>query len=166
MLLARVSGHWFDALGSHRHGGRRRSPAMVFLVALVIRAPLSNISPPDPVWIAGIYDDADHNEVVGLVADTTAVGDCPHGAGKLFQSFDGNVQAPDLSISVNRAVLVVQLRSPQSCGPLLTARGQDLARSVALAWSLPLSKRNLASPGGARTCNPLVASAGSLLNWR
>ena len=35
-----------------------------FLVALV---PLANASPPDPTWIPGIYDDADFDDVIGLV---------------------------------------------------------------------------------------------------
>src|SRR4029450_827216 len=97
MLLARVYGHWFDALGGHRHDRRRRSPAMVLLVAPVSRAPLSNASPPDPMC---------------------------------------------LSISVNAVVLGVQRRSP----PILGATPDRECRGFALARSLPLSKRNLASP--------------------
>jgi hypothetical protein len=34
---------------------------------------LAYASPPDPSWIAGIYDDADFDDVVGLVTSATAV---------------------------------------------------------------------------------------------
>jgi hypothetical protein len=47
------------------------------LIALMagLLASLSSLayaSPPDPSWIAGIYDDADFDDVVGLVTSATA----------------------------------------------------------------------------------------------
>ena len=40
---------------------------------LVTLTPLCQASPPDPGWIAGLYDDADHDDVVLGVTDTMAV---------------------------------------------------------------------------------------------
>src|SRR5262249_19322078 len=40
------------------------------LVALILIAPIAVASPPDPSWIAGIYDGADGDDVVTLVYDT------------------------------------------------------------------------------------------------
>ena len=37
------------------------------LVAVGALAGLAYASPPDPVWIPGVYDDADFDDVVGLV---------------------------------------------------------------------------------------------------
>ncbi len=40
---------------------------------LVTLSSLAYASPPDPSWIAGIYDDADLDDVVGLVTSATAI---------------------------------------------------------------------------------------------
>ena len=39
------------------------------VAALVALMPLAHASPPDPSWIAGFYDAADHDEVVLAVTD-------------------------------------------------------------------------------------------------
>jgi hypothetical protein len=43
--------------------------ALVFALGALI--PLAYASPPDPTWIAGIYDDADHDDVVTLIVGYT-----------------------------------------------------------------------------------------------
>jgi len=43
---------------------------MLVIVALV---PLAYADPPDAVWIAGIYDAGDHDDVVSLIIDTQMV---------------------------------------------------------------------------------------------
>src|SRR5262249_5438785 len=51
-------------------------PGRTWVLALVLIlcaiTPLADSSPPDPLWIAGIYDAADQDEIVGLVTSTTA----------------------------------------------------------------------------------------------
>ena len=42
--------------------------ALLLLAALAIHPALAQASPPDPSWIPGIYDDADFDDVVVLVA--------------------------------------------------------------------------------------------------
>src|SRR5689334_12971079 len=45
----------------------------LLVMASVITVPLAYASPPDPTWIPGLYDDADYDDVVGLVMDGTGV---------------------------------------------------------------------------------------------
>ncbi len=46
---------------------------LVPLILLVVAAlpALAYASPPDPSWIPGLYDDADYDDVVGLVTSST-----------------------------------------------------------------------------------------------
>lgn len=47
---------------------------MVLMAGLLVAlSSLAYASPPDPSWIAGIYDDADLDDVVGLVTSATAI---------------------------------------------------------------------------------------------
>src|SRR5262252_4160037 len=43
------------------------------VVTLILIAPIAFASPPDPSWIAGIYDGADGDDVVALVYETAGV---------------------------------------------------------------------------------------------
>jgi hypothetical protein len=45
-------------------GAQGRACAFGLLVVLVALVPLAHTSPPDPLWIAGIYDAADFDDVV------------------------------------------------------------------------------------------------------
>src|SRR5215831_1838131 len=54
----------------------RTTVVRVVLIAIVATAPavlpsLAYASPPDPSWVLGIYDDADCDDVVTLVASAT-----------------------------------------------------------------------------------------------
>jgi hypothetical protein len=50
--------------------------AVVLAFTLTVLTSLGHASPPDPTWIAGLYDDGDHDdvvlEVVGMVAAPAA----------------------------------------------------------------------------------------------
>src|SRR5262249_44056015 len=49
----------------------RTVPAVVLLLVLLPGLSiLAHATPADPVWIAGIYDDADYDDVVWLVTNT------------------------------------------------------------------------------------------------
>ena len=50
--------------GAHARWGR--ACAVGLLLALLALAPLADASPPDPVWIPGIYDGADFDDVVDM----------------------------------------------------------------------------------------------------
>ena len=61
--------------GLRRHiGGRWRSLCarglLIFLCAIL---PLAEASPPDPLWLRGMYDGADLDDVVAAVIAATAV---------------------------------------------------------------------------------------------
>src|SRR5262249_49902328 len=47
-------------------------PRTVAIVALILLPAIAFASPPDPSWIAGIYDGTDGDDVVSLVYDTAA----------------------------------------------------------------------------------------------
>ena len=50
---------------------------LVLLVACGTVPLLTHASPPDPTWLPGIYDDADYDDVIGLLADTAAIRELP-----------------------------------------------------------------------------------------
>jgi hypothetical protein len=45
----------------------RRGLVLLLLAALTGIFPLAHASPPDPLWVGGIYDGADYDDVVGLL---------------------------------------------------------------------------------------------------
>src|SRR5262249_41017867 len=47
--------------------------SLVIVVALILLPPIAFASPPDQLWIAGIYDGADGDDIVSLVYETSAV---------------------------------------------------------------------------------------------
>jgi hypothetical protein len=51
-----------------------RACLIVLISAILGSIPaLAHASPPDPTWIPGIYDDADFDDVVGLVTSAKAL---------------------------------------------------------------------------------------------
>ena len=53
--------------------GGHRLVVVVTLVAVVCLVPAAHGSPPDPTWIAGLYDNADFDDVVVLITSTLGV---------------------------------------------------------------------------------------------
>jgi len=53
---------------------RAISPSLPIVMALLLLPAIAFASPPDPSWIAGIYDGADSDDVVTLVYETAGVG--------------------------------------------------------------------------------------------
>ena len=45
----------------------RAALALALLSSLLLLAPLAYASPPDPSWISGFYDDADFDNIIGLI---------------------------------------------------------------------------------------------------
>ena len=46
------------------HGGHGRACVLGTLAILLALVPLANASPPDPLWLGGVYDGADYDDVV------------------------------------------------------------------------------------------------------
>jgi hypothetical protein len=53
--------------------GSRGCLILLLSAVLAVIASLADASPPDPSWIPGIYDDADFDDVVGLVTSAKAL---------------------------------------------------------------------------------------------
>ena len=54
--------------------GRGRACVLGVLFTVLTLVPLAHASPPDPMWIAGIYDAGDFDEVVWMITGTDTVG--------------------------------------------------------------------------------------------
>jgi len=54
-------------------GKRDRACAVGLLLVLVALTPLADASPPDPLWLAGIYDGADFDEAVEAIVSMSGV---------------------------------------------------------------------------------------------
>jgi len=52
--------------------GQAIAGALPIVLVLILLPPLAFASPPDPSWVAGIYDGADADEIVRLVYETSA----------------------------------------------------------------------------------------------
>ena len=63
----------FAALAGHVCGRWRNLCARGLLVLLLAIVPLAEASPPDPLWVGGMYDGADFDEVAAAVIAATAV---------------------------------------------------------------------------------------------
>jgi hypothetical protein len=55
----------------------RRLVALSLLAALTAVTALAHASPPDPIWIAGVYDGADLDDAVVAAASLEAAGNGP-----------------------------------------------------------------------------------------
>jgi hypothetical protein len=55
-----------------RHG---RPIALLLIVAVAVLSALAHASPPDPTWIAGVWDGADYDDVVLIATSADAVDD-------------------------------------------------------------------------------------------
>ena len=55
----------------------RRLVALLLLTALTALTALAHASPPDPIWIAGVYDGADLDDAVVAAASLEAAGNGP-----------------------------------------------------------------------------------------
>ena len=54
--------------------GRGRACVLGVLFTLLTLVPLAHASPPDPLWISGIYDGGDFDEVVSTLIGADTVG--------------------------------------------------------------------------------------------
>lgn len=58
---------------THRSVLRRRLVPLLLIVGLLTIVPLAHSSPPDPSWIAGLYDDGDHDDVVLAITNASGL---------------------------------------------------------------------------------------------
>jgi hypothetical protein len=66
------SRQWMPSTGPSCSFGRAISIFLPVVVVLILLPAIAFADPPDPSWVAGIYDGADGDDIVSLVYDTTA----------------------------------------------------------------------------------------------
>src|SRR5262245_9104268 len=82
---------------------------------LLVLLPLAHASPPDPEWIAGIYDEADLDDVVVAVASATGLVETSGLCAKPVDAATGRPHRPVLdakTLSATLSILRVERRSP------------------------------------------------------
>src|SRR5439155_1674073 len=90
---------WRRQVGQSIVGAMRRrvSLAMLLFAAVVVLPAMAHASPPDPSWVAGLWDDADYDDVVLAVTGMTAA---PH-------------YTPDVVLNPSPCVVGVTRRRPR-----------------------------------------------------
>ena len=73
---------------------------------------LAHASPPDPIWLPGIYDNADYDDVIGLLTDTAAVCELPPVTADPSCLGFGPVLSGSASVVPDAFLLGFRLRSP------------------------------------------------------
>jgi hypothetical protein len=89
--------------------------ALMLLMTVVALRPLAEASPPDPTWIAGLYDNADFDDVILAILTTAAVLHvAPADAAQPSLIVLGRLSDPVFAPLPTRADLVSRPRSPPS----------------------------------------------------
>src|SRR5215510_3541630 len=63
-----------DRDGSLRAAGLARALALSLLAGVVVIIPVAYAGSPDPIWIAGLYDNGDEEEAIARLADGSGAG--------------------------------------------------------------------------------------------
>src|SRR5215831_558924 len=78
MFLDRVLGPYLAVLAKQaRRPCLKWTRTFVLFACLVGPSALAHASPPDPLWLPGVYDGGDHDDEVALLTDTPAAGNSP-----------------------------------------------------------------------------------------
>ena len=114
--MHRVLQEHSDLAAGRRHDrllGVRPLLVGVLLCLVVGVSLLAYATPPDPVWIAGIYDAADYDDVASMVTNTAVAGqfDRPGLAGSI-RALLGSVVPVAASVVRSTGASVLRPRSP------------------------------------------------------
>ncbi len=93
---------------------RRQRPLLLILLGgLLTLVPLAYASPPDPVWVGGIYDGGDYDDIVAAIGSTDSHVDgvAPAIADPCL-TFIGSVQAADTVDPAATGLPSVSIRAP------------------------------------------------------
>jgi hypothetical protein len=114
-LLACLRAHDADDTGRRprpAHAAARHVAALLLVAVGLLLRPLDAASPPDPTWIAGVYDDADLDNVVGLAGGLTALGSDPDAAGLRPDLDAAPLATSQLGVQRSVGLLALLDRSP------------------------------------------------------
>jgi hypothetical protein len=90
-----------------------RLVAALLVVALSGLAPLALASPPDPLWIGGLFDGGDSDDAVVAATSAEAVSDgMAAGAGEGVLAVAGTVRPPASIVRVSSLAPVSRGRAP------------------------------------------------------
>ena len=91
----------------------RLLPAVVLLLTVTSVAPLAEASPPDPTWIAGLYDNGDSDDAIMAITSAAAVVVAPaaEGAAPTLVVI-GSIRDSRAPLAPPRAQFAHQPRSP------------------------------------------------------
>ena len=93
---------------------RRNLVRLVLPLLIAAVVPLAASSPPDPTWIAGVYDEADYDDVVALLlAEDAAATGTGRAAGEIgAAAVGGLIPRAHSTVVTHTAVRLFRLRSP------------------------------------------------------
>ena len=130
-----------------RSKNRVSSVLLSVVLALVLLPTIAFASPPDPSWIAGIYDGADGDDIVNLVYETSAasaaasscIGPLPSMPGILIETITPRLPASRFAEGT---------RSPPAVGSKVSVHGFTFRASTQTAslTKFPLLRRRSPSP--------------------
>jgi hypothetical protein len=92
-----------------RPANGRRALALVLIGGFVALTPLGYASPPDPSWLFGLYDEADYDDVIGLLQQIVGT--------DTYAASDG-APARDIGHSLRALEILLDLSNP---GPALVS---------------------------------------------
>jgi hypothetical protein len=149
--------------------GGHRLVVVVTLVAVLCLVPVAHGSPPDPTWIAGLYDNADFDDVVFLITSTPGVAErsvgCPLCPPRLVTStlFATDSDTRPLSFrssALSRAPPVVQIIVVGSTNAgILAPSPWSLTRLPRIDNREAIPQTDATSGGNARSDSHRIASA-------
>jgi hypothetical protein len=105
------------------HSGSRRPPlrrcrcllVLILHVSLLVILPLAVASLPDPLWIGGVYDGGDYDDLISLSGDVVLRADRPFGrATGLGMAWGSPVRLSDPVLTAASGLLVVDAVAPAS----------------------------------------------------
>src|SRR5215475_5139852 len=92
---------------------RRTTRVLLFVLMLVVLAPLAHASPPDPTWLSGFWDARDHDDVAILASSLLSTADDrPSDPLAPLPASSSKVLASEEGVPVPSRILVTAPRSP------------------------------------------------------
>lgn len=112
-----VAGQYFARFVEREHRTRgqlrwRRSLVLLLLACCGTLPLIAYASPTDPTWVPGIYDNADYDDVIGLLTNTAAVRELPLGTADPVSFSLRAVLSRSASLIRDPLLLGFRLRSP------------------------------------------------------
>jgi hypothetical protein len=93
-------------------GTLNRVCALGLLLVVMALTPLAYASPPDPIWVPGIYDAADYDDVVCLLVDRSIAREYAHAVGVVRPILVGSLTSLPFRVHVPPCPSTLHTRAP------------------------------------------------------